>query len=157
MRNIPCDLPAIEAAILGLKDQLNGIEAIGVMGSFARGDFDERSDIDIFVIVKERKPGYDIDRIWWERVNDILSKFRRDVTVITYSIKGLKKILTWYVLRLASEGILIYDKGGIKELFDKIVNVARNAGLVEKKIGNRKVWSAPNLKFGERLVLEIKE
>jgi len=108
----------------------------------ARGDFGEYSDIDIFVVVSEKKPGCDMDRIWWKRMKDALKEFRRDVTVITYSVQGIKSISNWYVLRLASEGVLVYDKGGIKELFDKIIEVARNTGLVEKSIGNHKVWSA---------------
>ncbi len=127
------------------------------MGSLARGDFNEKSDIDVFVVVKERRSNYDADRIWWERIKDALSKFRRDVTVITYSVEGLKKISNWYVLRLASEGVLVYDKGGIKELFEKILTTARKAGLVEREIGSHKVWSAPNLKLGERLVLEVED
>ena len=154
---IPCSLSAIKEAILSLGEQLEEAEAIGVMGSVARGDFDERSDIDIFVVVRERKPGCDVDRIWWERIKDSLSKFRRDVTVITYSVKGLKSISNWYVLRLASEGVFIYDKGGIKELFNRIIRAAREAGLVERRIGNHRVWAAKDLKPGQRLVLRVED
>lgn len=150
-------IDGIRAAILSLGDKLEETEAIGICGSLARGDFHEKSDIDIFVVVKERNLGMDIDRIWWDRINEVLKEYRRDITVLVYSIKGLKKIITWYVLRLASEGILIYDKGGIKELFAKIIDAARKAGLVEKKIGNHRVWSAPKLKIGERLVVGVKD
>ncbi len=155
-RSFLISISDIKDAVLSLGPLLEEAEAIGVMGSFARGDFNEKSDIDIFVVIRERK-NKDIDRIWWERIRNVLSKFRRDITVITYTIKGLKKIANWYVLRIASEGILIYDKGGVKELFDKIVKTAKDAGLIERKIGSHKVWSAPHLKPGERLVLEVKE
>ena len=87
----------------------------------------------------------------------MLREFRRDITVLVYSIKGLKKIINWYVLRLASEGIVIYDKGGVKDLFNKIIAAAREAGLVEKEIGGHKVWSAETLEFGQRLVVEVKD
>ncbi len=86
-----------------------------------------------------------------------MKDFRRDVTVLVCSIKGLKNIITWYVLRLASEGILVYDKGNIKELFKKMIATARKAGFVEKEIGPHKVWSAPNLKLGERLAIRVED
>ena len=57
-------------------------------GSLARDDFHERSDIDIFVIVKERLVD---DRIWWDRRSDVLQDFGRDVTVLIYR-RGLKKL-----------------------------------------------------------------
>jgi len=154
---IPCSLLTIKEAILSLGKQLEEVEAVGIMGSMARGDFDEHSDIDVFVVVKERRSGCDLDRIWWKRIRDALEKFRRDVTVITYSVKGLKEISNWYVLRLASEGVLIYDKGGIRELFDKIIKTAHEAGLVERKIGNHRVWSAKDLKPGQKLVLKVRD
>jgi len=157
MKNPIPSLLKIKEAILSLREKLEEAEAIGVMGSMARGDCDEHSDIDIFVVVKERKPGCDVDRIWWKRIKEALKGFRRDVTVITYSVKGLKSISSWYVLRLASEGALIYDRGGIKGLFDRIIKTAREAGLVERKIGNHKVWSAKNLRAGQKLMLEVKD
>lgn len=152
----PCNILAIKKAILALGAQLDA-EAIGIIGSMARGDFNEYSDIDILVVIKDRKPGSNVDYIWWKRIKEALKEFRRGVTVITYSVEGLKRITNWYVLRLASEVVLIYDKGKIKELFDKIIQTARNTGLTEKRIGDRKVWSAQNLKLGERFVLEVKD
>jgi predicted nucleotidyltransferase len=155
VKKIP-EISEVKEAILSLGEKLNEVEAIGIMGSLARGDFDEKSDIDVFVVVKEKIPGTDVERAWWERINDVLSKFKRDVTVILYSVKGLKRISNWYVLRLASEGVLLYDRGGIKDLFKKIVETARRAGLEEREAGGkRKIWVAKNLKLRERLILEV--
>jgi predicted nucleotidyltransferase len=155
VKKIP-EISEVKEAILSLGEKLNEVEAIGIMGSLARGDFDEKSDIDVFVVVKEKIPGTDVERTWWERINDVLSKFKRDVTVILYSVKGLKRISNWYVLRLASEGVLLYDRGGIKDLFKKIVETARRAGLEEREAGGkRKIWVAKNLKLRERLILEV--
>ncbi|RKX68860.1 hypothetical protein DRP53_09835 [candidate division WOR-3 bacterium] len=156
-RRKDCTFEAVKEAILRMGGILREAEAVGVMGSLARGDFSDRSDIDIFVIVKEKKSGYDVDRIWWDRINEALSLFHRDVTVVVYSVNGLRRISNWYVLRLASEGILVYDKGGIKGLFRKIIETARRAGLVERMVGNHRVWSAINLDLGERLKLEVKD
>jgi predicted nucleotidyltransferase len=137
--------------------EIDEAEAIGVCGSLARGRFNKRSDIDLFVVIKERKPGIDYERLWYDRLYNILSDLKRDITVIVYSLAGLKKIVTWYVLRLASEGILLYDKGNVKGLFERIIKTAKEAGLVEREISGYKVWSAPSLKLGEELILEVKD
>jgi len=47
-------LRRIKKALLDLGDGLEQAEAIGICGSLARGkDFGPRSDIDVFVVVKE--------------------------------------------------------------------------------------------------------
>ncbi len=145
----------VKDALLSLGDKLKEADAIGICGSLARGDFNEKSDIDIFVIVKEGTS--DMDRTWWDRINDALKEFRRDITVLVYPINGLIKVINWYVLRLASEGIFVYDQGHVKDLFGKIIRAAKRAGLVEKEINGRKVWSAKNLKLGEELIVEVKD
>jgi predicted nucleotidyltransferase len=93
-----------------LKDYLRDTEAIGIFGSLARGEFTERSDIDVFVVLKSDEG--EASKIWWHRISDALSEFGKDVTVLVYTIAGLKNISNWHVLRLASEGVIIYDKNG---------------------------------------------
>ena len=44
-------------------------------------------------------------------------------------------------MRLASEGIILFDQGGIKGLFREIKKAAKKAGLVEQRIGKHRVWS----------------
>jgi hypothetical protein len=109
------------------------------------------------VVVKERGKGIEIDRLWWHRINDALRKFGRDVTVLVYPVGALRKIAGWDVLRLATDGIFAFDKGNIKELFRKIVDAARKAGLVQVKRGEHWVWSAPKLKPGEVLEFEVED
>lgn len=146
----------VKEALLALGDELQEAEAVGIFGSLVRGDFSPTSDIDIFVVVKEDERGcLEVDDLWWRRIRDALSKFQRDVTVLVYSTEGLRKISNWYVLRLASDGILVFDQGNIRELFDKILKVAKKAGLRQVKRGKHWVWSAPDLKLGEVLELEV--
>jgi len=148
----------VKEALLTLGDELQEAEAVGIFGSLARGDFSPASDIDIFVVVKEDENEgrcLEVDDLWWRRVRDALSKFQRDVTVLVYSTEGLRKISNWYVLRLASDGILVFDQGGIGELFDKILETARKTGLRQVKRGHHWVWSAPDLKLGEVLEMEV--
>lgn len=147
----------VKEALLALGDELQEAEAVGICGSLVRGDFSPTSDIDIFVVVKEDKERgcFEVDDLWWRRIQGALRKFQRDVTVLVYSTEGLRTISNWYVLRLASDGILVFDQGGIRELFDKILEVAQKAGLRQVKRGEHWVWSAPALKLGEVLELEV--
>ncbi len=132
------------------------VEGIGIFGSLARGyDFNHHSDIDIFVVVKEHTE--EMDTILPNKIRNGLVEIDRDVTVLIYSVKGLKSICNWYVLRLASEGILLYDRGReIKLLFKKIIKAAKDAGLKRIKRDNDLVWSINRpLKIGE--VFEVKD
>jgi len=143
--------------LTSLKDHLQEVEAIGIFGSLARGTLTPRSDIDVFVVLEQEDIPIEINDMWWRRISDALQDFRRDVTVLVYSIPALKAISNWYVLRLASEGVIIYDKRNrIKELFKKIVEAAHKAGLVERETEEgRRVWTTKRpLKFGE--IIEVK-
>ncbi|MEW6457028.1 MAG: nucleotidyltransferase domain-containing protein [Acidobacteriota bacterium] len=155
MKEIKNLLNEIKLKILSLGKTLEKAEAIGVFGSLARGkNFTNRSDIDIFVIVKEKKS--DTDQYWYNEIFEVLKGFGRDVTVMVYSLKSLREISNWYVLRLVSEGIIIFDKGNVKELFKEIIQTALDAGLVEEKRGNYKVWTIPFLKPGTSIEIKLK-
>jgi len=131
-----------ETLLSALADRLPEIEALGIFGSLARGnDFTERSDIDVFVIVREKEPAGVTDQQWWQWVRQALEPFNRDVTVLVYSVAGLRTIASWYVLRLATEGVLIYDRTDVAGLFDQIIQAAQRAGLAQEKIGERFVWT----------------
>lgn len=131
-----------EVLLSSLGDDLQEAEALGICGSLARGTgFSEHSDIDVFVVVREKEPGDTTDRRWWQRIQRVLEPFGRDVTVLVYSVAGLKAVSNWYVLRLAVEGVLIHDRADIAHLFEQIVQAARQAGLVQEMIGDRLVWT----------------
>ena len=149
-------MPSVEEvkeAILSLGEALEEAEAVGIFGSLARGDFSPTSDIDIFVVVKEKKEG--AEELWWRRIKGALRKFGRDVTVLVYSTEAIRRVAGWDVLRLATDGILAFDRGGIGELLKKVTESAEKAGLVQVERGGHKVWSAPKLKVGEALEFEV--
>ncbi|MEW6686042.1 MAG: nucleotidyltransferase domain-containing protein [Candidatus Edwardsbacteria bacterium] len=149
-------LDKVKGILLSRKDYLKEVEAVGIFGSLARGNFGERSDIDIFVILRGWKNGDDPQTEWYRRLSKLFSHYRRDVTVLVYSIMGLKKVATWHTLRLASEGILAYDRGRVKKIFEAIVAEAKRVGLVERQIGTRKVWMMNRpLERGEIIKIEV--
>ncbi|MFQ6092781.1 MAG: nucleotidyltransferase domain-containing protein [bacterium] len=136
----------IKKALLSKRNYLEEVLAIGIFGSLARGDFGERSDIDVFVVIKDEDDrGEETDIKWYFRVKELLKNFRRDVTVLVYTPDSLKAVPTWHTLRMAKEGLCFYDKGGIKNIFDAIVAEAKKVGLVEKRFGRKKVWTMNRL------------
>lgn len=148
----------IRKVILDSKESLGEVEGIGLCGSLVRGDFSPKSDIDIFIVIPD---GLSEREAWltWNRIlREILKDFGRDITVLIYSPKSLKEISSWYVLRLASEGKLIYDREGkIKKLFEKIIQTAKNAGLVEEEIHGHKYWIKKDIRIGEAFEISVSE
>ncbi|MBI4641565.1 MAG: nucleotidyltransferase domain-containing protein [Candidatus Tectomicrobia bacterium] len=149
-------LHKVKEVLLDLGPALCEAEAIGILGSLARkADFTDRSDIDVFVIVKEKKPEDDLT--WYQRISKVLEPLDRDVTVLVYGVKSLRRISNWYVLRLASEGIILFDRGSIAQLFQNITEAAHKAGLRETEEDGVKIWTIPELKLGEIVTVQADE
>lgn len=139
----------IKSAILDLKNE--DILAVGVFGSLARGDFHERSDIDIFVITQRELIFKEQDELYL-LFSNLLSEFRRDVTVIVYDLKSLKKVPTWQTLNLIKDAYFIYDRAEIEEIFKKILQEAEKKGIYYD--AQEKVFK---LKEIERKVFSLEE
>lgn len=149
-------LENIEQDILAMGDILDEAEGIGAFGSLARGELTERSDLDIFVVVRDQDYSDEVHHVWYRRIRKALEAYCREVTVLVYTFMGLRKICNWYVLRLASDGVLFHDKGQVREIFRKILNAAKEAGLVQKKVGGSMVWTtARKLRPGEIIHVEV--
>lgn len=154
----PPKIKDIKKAILSLGEGLNEVEAIGIFGSLARGeDLTPKSDIDIFVVIKDDQGGRDLHMLWYKRLKRVMRRFKREITVLLYTVDSLKEICNWYVLRLASEGRLVYDKANINRLFKKIIKVAKDNGLEERELNGKRYWHSPKLRLGERLVLRVEK
>ncbi|NWF93007.1 MAG: nucleotidyltransferase domain-containing protein [Syntrophaceae bacterium] len=151
-------LEEVKKTILDSKLSFRDIEAIGVCGSLARGDFSSKSDIDIFIVIPD---SFSEREVWlqWNRIlREELKVFQRDITVLVYSLRSLKEVSSWYVLRLASEGKLIYDRNGkVEELFEKIVQTAKNSGLVEEEIHGHRYWVKKDIRIGETFEVSVSE
>lgn len=151
------EVEKIKEVILSHKDWLEECLAIGLFGSFARGDFRRGSDIDVFIIIEDDKWTKDTDMLWYRRMSDALSEFHRDVMPMVYTLSLLKEVPHWETLRMATDGIFFYDKGGIKEIFDAIVAEAKRVGLEEIEIDGVKVWMMTRpMKPGEIIEVKLK-
>ena len=130
-------------------------EGIGICGSVARGQATDRSDIDIFVILDNIRHTPDADEVWYHRMNEALCSFGREVSVLVYPMRNILDVCNWYVLRLASDGMVVYDKGNVRRALDAVVEAARRVGLGQKKQGNSVVWTMDReMRPGE--VFEVK-
>lgn len=105
------------------------ILAVGLFGSLARGDSDERSDIDVFVITEKELPLGEQDELYYA-FSELIPTFGRDVTVLVYDINGLKRIPTWQTLNLVKDAYFAYDRAGIEEIFKMILQKAEEHGIV---------------------------
>jgi len=132
---------------LGKKEIL----ALGLFGSLARGDFDERSDIDIFVITEKEIPLKEQDELYYA-FSELIPRFRRDITVLVYDIDGLKRIPTWQTLNLVKDACFVYDRVEIEKIFKKILQKAEEHGIVYNN--QEKVFS---LKRAKRVVFSLEE
>jgi predicted nucleotidyltransferase len=151
-------LEEIKRVILESVELFKEVEAIGFCGSLARGDSSLKSDIDIFIVIPEGLSEREAWFTWNRKLRELLKDFERDITVLIYSLKSLKEISSWYVLRLASEGKLIFDRDGkVGRLFEKIIQTAKNAGLVEEEIHGHKYWIKKDLKIGETFEIKVSE
>lgn len=112
------------------------ILAVGLFGSLTRGDFDERSDIDIFVITEKELPLKEQDELYYA-FSELIPKFGRDITVLVYDINSLKRIPTWQTLNLVKDADFVYDRAEVEEIFKMILQEAEEHGIVyddEEKI-----------------------
>jgi|YNPNPStandDraft_1061719.scaffolds.fasta_scaffold36588_2 predicted nucleotidyltransferase len=127
-------LERLKADLLALGEEvLAETEAVGLLGSWARGDPHPGSDLDFFVIVADEDWSPEFENRWWRLLRErVANKYGRRMDLIVYTILDLKRIATWYVLGMADEGLVVYDKGQVRDLFRQIVQRAIACGLVKK-------------------------
>lgn len=153
------NLEELKNTFLSAKDILDEVLAIGICGSLARGDYTERSDIDLFVMVPDEKKHEGIQDEWYYRLHDLLyPKYHRDVTVFVYTPQLLKKVPCWATLNMVTEGIFFFDKADIKGIFHRIIEKAKEIGLVLKKWGRYPTWGMGRpMEPGEIIHLELED
>jgi hypothetical protein len=156
-----CSLDKVKQDILALGDALEKAEAVGVIGSLLREDFNDESDVDLLIVMDDetfrQRRGVDWIGYWYDIFKPALAKYRRGVDCIVYSMTGLRKVNNWYVLVVASDAVLVYDKGKVTPLFQRIIDAALKAGLVKKKRGVHTVWGLHKPKFGQRVKVEVED
>jgi len=103
--------------------------AVGLFGSLARRDFNEKSDIDIFIITNTELTLKKQDELYYN-FSELIPKFGRDITVLVHDIESLKKVPSWQTLNLIKDACFVYDSGRIKETFKMILEEAEQYGII---------------------------
>lgn len=149
----------IKEDILSLAPFPDEIEAIGIFGSVLRDDFSKYSDIDVLVVMADGRYSDEMDRFWRRKIKDVLYGYHRQRNVFIYEINDLIRISNWYVFELASDCLLIYDRGKVKRIFGKIVDKALNEWCLKReKYKRHYCWGlARPAKPGEKLVFSLTE
>ena len=162
-RKPPISWESVKDDILSLGEELGELEGIGLVGSLIWGGFDEeKSDIDVFIVLPDLPPEEfrAAERRWRERLSRLFyGKYQRDVTVIAYSLRSLRKVPVWHTLIMASDGLLIWDKGKVAKIFRRIVEEAEKQGLERVVCGYKHpIWRIkPPVKPGTIVKVEIPE
>ncbi len=82
----------------------NDVEKIILFGSYARGDYDKDSDIDLLVIVKDRKIEYDLRKIVYSFIPHV-GKLISVKVIESRDYKRLKD--TSFIRSIEGEGVVI--------------------------------------------------
>lgn len=110
----------LESHLKHIGHKYNNIIIIVLFGSHARNDYDEYSDIDIFILIKNCSFDEYIDF-----KNKVIAELKIPldyVSIYTYEgIKSLKEKGSYFLWHLKKEGILIYDSDNeFNYLFDNL-------------------------------------
>jgi len=149
---------AVESLINRFGERLEGIV---LFGSRARKKVTEWSDIDLFVVIEDLpKDPVERGRVVYRVVAPpLLQKFNCDITVIEAEAKeiGKGKELTPLLINIAHDGIILYDKRRqIADLFARIREAVRKAGLIKYKTADGKYGWKPRRKLGPGEVFEVR-
>ena len=98
----------LQRSLDSIVSQLKSLGALKIIlfGSFAKGDIDVNTDLDLFVIMPSTKTGK-------EWLDIIYEKVERNVAadIIVYNLEEFKENLPKSIfLRTISEGVLVYEK-----------------------------------------------
>ncbi len=104
--------------------------AVGIFGSMARGDFGERSDVDIFVITCRPFSLEEQDHLYRVFGRAVIPHFGRDVTVLVYDVESLRRVPTWHTLMMIRDAQFVDDRAGVEALFRRILNEAEAQGIM---------------------------
>ncbi len=118
-----------EVRKIALNSRKREVLAVGLFGSLARGDFNKKSDIDIFIITNTELTLKEQDELYYT-FSELIPKFGRGVTVLVYDIESLKKVPSWQTLNLVKDACFVYDSGRIKEAFKMILEKAEQYGII---------------------------
>ena len=122
--------------------ELLGEEFIGLalFGSWARGEAGEKSDVDVFVVLRSLR-GMDIRSMIYRTIARRVKRALTLVDVRLDEITGDDVVLTPLLINVVADAVVIWDRGGVLRKFvEKGRALIRKAGLVR--------YRTPDGKYG---------
>lgn len=147
MLGLSCDsvITKLKEAVNELVEKYGDkVVAVGLFGSYARGEANERSDVDVIVVVRNWNRG--LERRF--QIYDVLHRYlRRDITLIDLDYQDIEEILarrrtiTATMLNIIYDCIPVYDPLNIlKQLKELVSKVISELGLERYRIGRAYGW-----------------
>lgn len=66
----------------------------------------------------------------YEAFSPLISRFGRDITVLSYDLESLQRVPTWHTLQMMKDARFVYDPAGIADIFGEILCQAEDQGIV---------------------------
>jgi len=111
--------------------------SIILFGSFVRGEFDEKSDYDVLIVIR----GYEDERCkkYWKKIKELVyEEFERPIDAIFVEESAFKDLTNLFNLDILADGEVIYGK----DVLDK--DVFKRYGIQPIiKEGVRIGWQVP--------------
>ncbi len=131
---------------------------LALFGSVARGEGNERSDLDFFVVTR----GVEGDREQRRRrmyriLSPVNRRFRRDVSVFTLEESEITDV-TPLLINIAHDAVILFDpEGYLEKLFERVKEAVRRAGLVPYRTRDGKIGWKPvrELEWGEKIEVKF--
>jgi len=124
-------LDPVREAVNNLVERLDGkVVAVALFGSLARDELDDRSDVDLFVVVRGMPKGLKRRFIIYDTAYRTL---KRDVTLIDVDEKELFREeleITPMLLNIAWDSRVLYDpEGKLSRLFERVKTLIKKLKL----------------------------
>ncbi|MCK4733747.1 MAG: nucleotidyltransferase domain-containing protein [Methanophagales archaeon] len=83
--------------------------SIIIFGSFVRGEFTEKSDYDVLIVISDYE---DVKcKNYWKRIKDLVyEEFGRSIDAIFIEESALKDLTNPFTLDILAEGVVVYGK-----------------------------------------------
>lgn len=148
MKSVQRDLEGVVQSLL--RNYGRKIAAVSLFGSAARGEEDERSDLDFLVIVRGLPWSLERRHLLYQPIYDALNKGTekfRDVTVIDVDESDIfneRLEVSPLLMNIASDAKIIYDpEGRLQSFVDDVKRLIEAAGLERYKTGEGKYGWKP--------------
>lgn len=155
------DLEALGDDLVSVLRRAFGDKLCGIVlfGSLARGEADKRSDIDLFVLLRDTPWNKNRKKSVYFALDEIRRDYKRDTTVIERDLSEVQDI-DRMLIDVAMDGMIFYDpEGTVNDLLERVRAAVNRTGLVRYRTEEGKYgWKLKRkLRPGGRFSVTLEE